>query len=451
MTATAAPRFARDFPPASRRLWSRRNLLLGGVPLADIQAYYRASDVGDHHNYYMGRAEADLTNWVEYFVQTLATVFEAAKQEALKHAGASIITEPEELRRLNHRAKTVLARFARQEQITSAEVPIALGLSERMARRCLSEWVQDGWLVISNPSRAVPICATGRPSAAVPVERAERGVMWAARWTGTGRVAELDRLVALAEKQLAQLDRGRERVAGQLAALREQRSRFRLASAILPRRALSVAGQRYRSRNAPALSGTGRRARTEVESAKTGRSGYSPACKNEWVQGVCQKPRVKCADCLEREFLPLSDEIVRQHVFGGEGGREVAVGIYPLLPDETCWFLAADFDKASWQEDALAFLQTCRSFRVSAALERSRSGKGGHVWIFFAEAIPGFPRPQARLLSSHPNHGAAARDRTRFLRPFLPKPGYHAPGRLREPHRPPAPTGATPTREQRLP
>jgi len=119
----------------------------------DIEAYYNALDVGGHHNYYMGRADADLTGWIEYFVRTLSTVFEAAKQEALKHAGAPVATEPEELRRLDYRAKTVLALFSRQEQITSADVAVALGLSERMARVLLTEWVRHGWIVISNPSR----------------------------------------------------------------------------------------------------------------------------------------------------------------------------------------------------------------------------------------------------------------------------------------------------------
>ena len=101
----------------------------------------------------MGRADADLTGWVEYFVRTLSAVFESAKQEVLKHAGSTIATEPEELRRLDYRAKTVLALFSRQEQITSADVAVALGLSERMARVLLSEWVRKGWIVISNPSR----------------------------------------------------------------------------------------------------------------------------------------------------------------------------------------------------------------------------------------------------------------------------------------------------------
>jgi len=102
---------------------------------------------------YMGRTDADLTGWIEYFVATLASVFAVAKQEALRYAAAPLLTEPEELRQLDYRARTVLAHFSRQEQIASAEVATALGLSERMARLLLSTWVQQGWMVISNPSR----------------------------------------------------------------------------------------------------------------------------------------------------------------------------------------------------------------------------------------------------------------------------------------------------------
>ncbi len=119
----------------------------------DIEAYYSTLDVGGHHNYYIGRADADLTGWVEYFTGTLSTVFEAAKQEALKYARATAVTEPEELRRLDYRARTVLGLFSRQEQITSADVAVALGLSERMARVSLAGWVSEGWIVVSNPSR----------------------------------------------------------------------------------------------------------------------------------------------------------------------------------------------------------------------------------------------------------------------------------------------------------
>ena len=68
--------------------------------------------------------------------------------------------------------------------------------------------------------------------------------------------------------------------------------------------------------------------------------------------------------------------------------KEFVIGVYPLLTDETCWFLAADFDKTTWLEDVSAFLQVCKSYNVPAVLECSRSGNGGHVWIFFSEPVP---------------------------------------------------------------
>jgi superfamily II DNA or RNA helicase/very-short-patch-repair endonuclease len=135
------------------------------------------------------------------------------------------------------------------------------------------------------------------------------------------------------------------------------------------------------------------------ESRKTGRAGYSPACANEWAQGICEKPRIKCSECPHRRFLPLTDEVIRWHLSGQDDqGRAFVMGVYPMLLDETCFFLAADFDKAAWQDDAAAFLETCRQVNVPAALERSRSGKGGHIWIFFDEAIPA---TLARKLGAH--------------------------------------------------
>ncbi len=135
------------------------------------------------------------------------------------------------------------------------------------------------------------------------------------------------------------------------------------------------------------------------ESRKTGRSGYAPACGNEWVRGVCEKPRVKCAECPHRRLLPVTDEVIRWHLSGQDaGGQPFVAGVYPLLQDETCFFLAVDFDKAGWREDATAFLETCRRLDLPAALERSRSGRGAHVWFFFEEAIPA---ALARRLGSH--------------------------------------------------
>src|SRR5208337_738385 len=109
------------------------------------------------------------------------------------------------------------------------------------------------------------------------------------------------------------------------------------------------------------------------ESRKTGRSGYSPACAYEWVPGICEKPRIKCSECPHRRFLPITDEVVRWHLSGHDDqGRDFVMGVYPMLLDETCFFLAADFDKTTWQEDVAAFLENCRQMNLPAALERSR-------------------------------------------------------------------------------
>jgi superfamily II DNA or RNA helicase len=121
---------------------------------------------------------------------------------------------------------------------------------------------------------------------------------------------------------------------------------------------------------------------------KTGRSGYSPACANEWVKGICGKPKVKCGECPHQKFIPPNESVIEKHLRGDDGrGGDFVAGVYPLLPNDTCWFLAADFDKAFWAEDANALLETCRGKDVPAALERSRSGNGGHVWIFFSEPV----------------------------------------------------------------
>ena len=125
------------------------------------------------------------------------------------------------------------------------------------------------------------------------------------------------------------------------------------------------------------------------ESRKTGKSGYQPACANQWAVGLCQKPKVRCADCQHRSFLPVTDDVIRWHLSGrDDADRDFVAGVYPMLSDDTCFFLAADFDKTHWEEDAGAFLETCRRVNVAAVLERSRSGNGGHVWLFFQEAVP---------------------------------------------------------------
>ncbi len=117
--------------------------------------------------------------------------------------------------------------------------------------------------------------------------------------------------------------------------------------------------------------------------SKAGKSGYSPACINEWKSDVCEKPRIKCTDCSNRSLIPLADQTIFDHLAGLH-----TLGIYPLLTDDSCHFLAVDFDKADWREDASAFVQSCRELGVPAALEISRSGNGAHIWIFFSSPVP---------------------------------------------------------------
>ncbi|MCG2711979.1 MAG: DEAD/DEAH box helicase [Candidatus Omnitrophica bacterium] len=121
-------------------------------------------------------------------------------------------------------------------------------------------------------------------------------------------------------------------------------------------------------------------------SKKTGKSGYSPVCKNEWAAGICKKPIIKCAECSNRKLVGLSDEIIRDHLIG-----KCVTGIYPMLKDETCCFLAVDFDGSEgnlvWEEDVKAFRKTCLEENIPVAIERSRSGNGAHAWIFFQEEI----------------------------------------------------------------
>ncbi|MDO8501470.1 MAG: DEAD/DEAH box helicase family protein [Gemmatimonadaceae bacterium] len=116
---------------------------------------------------------------------------------------------------------------------------------------------------------------------------------------------------------------------------------------------------------------------------KLNRSGYAPACANEWFRGVREKPLLRGGDALNREFLPVTDRVIEDHLRGRH-----TIGVYPLLTDDTCWFLAADFDDDGWRDDVAAFAETCRTFGLEPSVERSRSGRGAHVWFFFSSPVP---------------------------------------------------------------
>ena len=113
------------------------------------------------------------------------------------------------------------------------------------------------------------------------------------------------------------------------------------------------------------------------------KAGYAPACANEWRAGVCHKPRVKCHECRHRNFVPVTDVVIRDHLTGAR-----TVGRYALDAASRCRFVVADFDHAGWRDDAAALLRTCRRLDVPALSEISRSGDGAHVWLFFDAPVP---------------------------------------------------------------
>jgi len=228
---------------------------------------------------------------------------------------------------------------------------------------------------------------------------------------GRHRAEPPERYVACEPKSLADSDK-LERLVKRLAALDEERTSLVAEIEALraadempghkPRRAefegLVAAGEHLdRQSPAPFKIGLFRRlfrGRADVfplrwENSKTGRSGYSPACTNEWRRGICEKPKVKCSACTHQAFVVVDDLTIERHLRGtSPDGSPYVMGVYPLLPDGTCWFLAADFDEGEWRRDVSAFADACCRNHVPVAIERSRSGNGAHAWIFFSDAVP---------------------------------------------------------------
>ncbi len=115
---------------------------------------------------------------------------------------------------------------------------------------------------------------------------------------------------------------------------------------------------------------------------KQGKSGYTPACQNEWKRGICQKPNVTCSRCNNKLYHTFDNSVISDHLSG-----KIIAGIYPLMQDETCQLLAIDFDGENWTKDISAIREVCNYFEIPVAVERSRSGNGAHVWFFFEEKI----------------------------------------------------------------
>jgi len=120
---------------------------------------------------------------------------------------------------------------------------------------------------------------------------------------------------------------------------------------------------------------------TRWENAK-GRNGYGLACDNEWKSGVCAKPKVKCGECPNQKFKPITKQTIYDHLSG-----KIIVGLYPLCKDSSSHLLAIDFDKSDWRESIQAISKACSTNDIPHAVEISRSGNGAHLWVFFSEAI----------------------------------------------------------------
>ena len=172
------------------------------------------------------------------------------------------------------------------------------------------------------------------------------------------------------------------------------------------------------------------------DNTKSGRSGYAPACANEWARGVCGKPQVKCGDCPNQAFIPVTNEVIECHLRGEDRvrpnarGGDFVAGVYPLFFDDTCGFLAADFDDESWDNDARAYIATCREVGVPVALERSRSGNGGHVWIFFSKPVAAADARRlgtvllTRTMNRRPEIGFKSYDRLFPSQDSMPSGGF---------------------------
>jgi hypothetical protein len=223
------------------------------------------------------------------------------------------------------------------------------------------------------------------------------------------KTKEIDSLIANVEKKLSEIDKQRSTLQESLANLKKQKAVLKEQTTAYT----SLSVQHFKVTNHSSenekikLFQSLFRGREDVfakrfESSKTGKIGYQPCCRNEWVPGICRKPKTKCSDCRNRDFVPVDDNVIRGHLLGSEpqkqSSHDFTIGVYPMLKNETCKFLAVDFDKESWTKDAVAFMETCEKFSIHSALERSRSGQSGsssqnplrQCWL--ANSVPSLSR-----------------------------------------------------------
>lgn len=222
-------------------------------------------------------------------------------------------------------------------------------------------------------------------------------------------------LIAAEKRRLMELEREREATLARIASLRERGDESSIA--LSPAEKVRLFDTLFQGRRDVFP--------RRWDNGKSGRSGYAPACRNEWVVGVCGKPKVRCGSCPNQAFEPMDAGILLGHL----RGRHV-VGVYPLLEDDTCWFCAIDLDGTGWRDDVRAVQAAAHELGIPVAVERSRSGSGAHVWIFFSERVPA---ADARRLASavlteatarQPSIGLTSYDRLFPSQDVLPKGGF---------------------------
>ena len=234
---------------------------------------------------------------------------------------------------------------------------------------------------------------------------------------------DVDAEIADARAQLAELDRRREVVTQRLADLNRLRASGDTGGRADGGTELSAASKIELFRDLF-------RGREDVfavrwENRAKGSSGYAPRCGNEWKPGLCHKPKVRCGSCTNQAFVSFGDRELLAHLQG-----RAVVGIYPLLPDDTCRLLAIDLDGASWRADARAIRATCRSLDLEPTIERSRSGNGAHVWLFFTHSVAAADARQlgfyilTETMARGATLGVASYDRLFPSQDVLPKGGF---------------------------
>jgi superfamily II DNA or RNA helicase len=190
-------------------------------------------------------------------------------------------------------------------------------------------------------------------------------------------IADTEKVIARVAEEQAERERQ----------LSELRTRLAQWNEPIPRSAALAASHTMRPDSKVELFLSLFRGRTDVYPTRfvrkrDGQAGYAPDCRNKFVKGVCDLPKVKCGECANQAFRPFDAAAVREHLLGKH-----VMGVYPLLENDSCWFLAADFDEGTWRDDVSAFVATARRAGLPLAIERSRSGKGAHVWFFFSSPV----------------------------------------------------------------